>query len=119
MDQTKPPVGDRQILGMAEAVPVPSWLAALDGSCVFVNRAWCAHTGLSVEGSLGWNWLQAVHPDDHRECSTAWAACLQNGGPFTFELRLRRSDGTYGWFHVHAELLLYAVDAPTFWFCTA
>ncbi|MFN7983903.1 MAG: PAS domain S-box protein [Vicinamibacterales bacterium] len=119
MDQTKPPVDDRQFRRMAEAVPVPAWSAALDGSCDFVNRAWCAHTGLSAEASLGWGWLAAVHPDDHRDCAAAWTVAVQTTSPFAFELRLKRSDGTYGWFHVRAELLLDANDQPERWFGTA
>ena len=63
MDQ-EPPVGDRQFRRMAEAVPVPAWSATLDGACDFVNQAWCAHTGLSLDQSLGSGWLAAVHPDD-------------------------------------------------------
>ncbi len=56
---------------------------------------------------LGWpsvpdngydNFIQHIHPDDNQEITAALQSHLEDGTAYDIELRLRRADGTYGWF---------------------
>lgn len=41
----------------------------------------------------------SFHPDDRAEVMRLWRRSVQTGIPYDHEARLRRSDGTYRWFH--------------------
>jgi PAS domain S-box-containing protein len=76
----------------------------LDGlSLVQENiSAWCAYTGQTRAAAQGWGWLDAVHPDDRERVARAWAQAIATKHPYETEYRLRRADGLYRSFLVHA-----------------
>ena len=84
----------------ADAVPALVWTSDQDGRCSFVNDAWLAFTGRSLEQELGDGWHEVVHPDDRQRRVEA----LKNALPYELEFRLLRQDGEYRFVHERAVL---------------
>ncbi len=79
----------------AHALPAPLRCTDPMGQCGFVNHAWQAFTGLSLDQARGQGWEATVHPDDLATCRGALAQAVARQQPFRLEYRLRRADGTW------------------------
>lgn len=76
------------------------------GSRKWGSPQWIAFTGLSLEDSLGFGWLDAVHPEDREVTIAAWTTARTNG-EYYVEHRLRRAaDGEYRWYQTRAKPVL-------------
>jgi PAS domain S-box-containing protein len=82
---------------MADSAPAFIWLADAAQHCIYVNRAWLAFTGRSLEEEQGDGWLDCLHPADRERVRTANAEALVEQRYFAIEFRLRRHDGEYHW----------------------
>src|SRR3954466_5122714 len=69
------------------------WTWDANGFCDYFSSQWTVYTGLSVEKLLGFQWLNALHPDDRIRLSVSWPCWLQQGTAFNLKFRLQRSDG--------------------------
>jgi PAS domain S-box-containing protein len=67
------------------------------GDVELVNQTLLNYTGKSLEELK--NWTQAVHPGDLPAVASLWARSVETGHPFNVEVRVRRADGIYRWFH--------------------
>jgi PAS domain S-box-containing protein len=78
---------------------LPVFMATLqpDGSVDYFNQRWLDFTGRTLEESVGWGWLDDLHPDDRARVEPAWAEASQNTSEYQVEYRLRRHDGQYRW----------------------
>jgi PAS domain S-box-containing protein len=47
---------------------------------------------------LGWRWMDVLHPDDRQSTRQFWTDSVAGRRPYDVEYRVRRRDGTYGWF---------------------
>lgn len=89
---------------VTEAIPQLVWNTAPDGSASYFNRRWLDYTGLSLEQSQGWGWIEAIHPDDRERIRSAWLTTVRepnrsSGNRFAEEFRLRHGLGDeYRWF---------------------
>jgi PAS domain S-box-containing protein len=81
-----------------EGIPHQVWTARADGSCDFVSRRWEEYTGMAAERALGQMWLEQVHPEDREATQASWANAVKAGLEVDSEFRLRRRDGSFGWF---------------------
>ncbi len=75
------------------------------GETEFVNLQMAQYFGRTLEELKGWRTLDAVHPDDLPfvvSTIEAWMRSPGATGGFEFDLRLRRDDGLYRWFHLRA-----------------
>lgn len=45
-------------------LPQIAWLAQVNGAITNFNQRWYEYTGLTIEESLGWKFLKAIHPED-------------------------------------------------------
>jgi PAS domain S-box-containing protein len=97
---------EKELRDMVETIPAIVWTTLADGTCVFVNQRWQDFTGLSPDYALGFNWEQAVHPDDLIRGRTDWVTAVNSAQALEHEVRLRRTDGEYHWFFVRALPLL-------------
>lgn len=83
---------------LADAVPSIVWTADPSGALTYVNRHWTDYSGLSSEQTIGWNWLDTIHPDDVARFESGWRAAIARRGEYKAECRIRRaSDGTFRW----------------------
>jgi len=87
---------------LAEGIPQLVWRSRSSGERTWGSPQWTAYSGLSEEESLGFGWLEAVHPDDRSATLAAWAEAEAKGS-FAAEYRVRNvADGTYRWFQSRA-----------------
>jgi PAS domain S-box-containing protein len=68
-----------------------------DMRCTYVNTAWVAFTGRTLEAVLADGWRETIHGDDLPRCLEVLDAAFAGRQPFTLEYRLRRHDGEYRW----------------------
>jgi PAS domain S-box-containing protein len=73
-----------------------------DGYYDYVSDRFHEYTGGSVQPGHGVNWLEYVHSDDVDRVRTGWTQCVQSGGSFESEYRLRSKQGVYRWFRSRA-----------------
>ncbi|HKU36549.1 MAG TPA: PAS domain S-box protein, partial [Polyangiales bacterium] len=88
---------EERFRAMADHAPVMVWAAEADGRCTFLGQTWYAFTGQAVETSLGFGWLDAVHPEDRGGVQHSFELATQKREAFRREYRLRRHDGEYRW----------------------
>ena len=89
---------ENDLSSVVDSLPGLVWTAQPDGQVDFLNRHWCAYTGLSVDEAYGSGWQLAIHPDDRPSLLDRWRSILAAGEPGSMEARLRRFDGEYRWF---------------------
>jgi PAS domain S-box-containing protein len=99
------PVEDERM----DLLPQIVWKANPDGAICYFNRRWQAYTDLEPERSLGWAFLEAVHPEDrhnlqHTIAGDRVASPQENRGDCQeVAFRLRGWDGAYRWMLAQAN----------------
>jgi PAS domain S-box-containing protein len=83
---------------LTEALPQLVWGARPDGWCDYFSTQWTKYTGVGESDLLGWRWMEALHPDDREPTRRFWTESVAGRQPYDVEYRVRRSDGSYGWF---------------------
>lgn len=71
-----------------------------DGAVEDVNAEVLHYFGKTLEELKGWGSSDAVHPDDLPRATAVMGRSIETGNPYDVELRQRRADGVYRWFHV-------------------
>lgn len=88
---------------LATNVPQLVFRSRATGDRTWGSPQWIEFTGLDLEHSLGFGWLDAIHPDDRVATVAAWDQA-QRGGEYTVEHRIRRAvDGDYRWHQTRAR----------------
>jgi PAS domain S-box-containing protein len=100
---TREPSGQDQIiiqryLALADSMPQLVWATDADGAHFYYNRRWYEYTGLTEEQSLGFGFVNALHPDDKERTLALWQRAWRNSESYEIEYRFRRHDGVYHWF---------------------
>jgi PAS domain S-box-containing protein len=103
---------------LTEALPQLVWGAAPDGGCDYFSTQWTTYTGISESGLLGWAWMDALHPDDREPTRQFWTESVAGRQPYDVEYRIRRSDGTYGWFKTRGTPIRDTEGRIVKWFGT-
>jgi PAS domain S-box-containing protein len=83
---------------LTEALPQLVWGAGSDGACDYFSSQWTTYTGIPESELLGWRWMETLHPNDREPTRQFWTESVAGRQPYDVEYRIRRSDGTYGWF---------------------
>ena len=78
---------------LVDLAPIGIFLAKPDGYATYANDADLRMTGLSWEESQGFNWINAIHPDDRSKVLEDWKNSLENGIPFNSTGRYLHKDG--------------------------
>jgi PAS domain S-box-containing protein len=86
---------ERELRLVIDTIPAIVWRKLPDGSADFVNQGFREYRGLSAEEGLGWDWVNAIHPDERKRFEEEWRAARVAGEPFDTEARLRRAHGEY------------------------
>jgi PAS domain S-box-containing protein len=87
-----------------DTIPTLVWRAGPEGNPDFLNQPALDYTGLSLDQAAS-GWPRAFHPDDMASMLENWRAIRESGRRGGLEARLRRFDGEYRWFLLHAEPL--------------
>lgn len=94
-DLSWPTRAELRFRALAEATSQIVWIVSPDGIHDRDTATWQAFTGLGAADVAGWNWLNAIHPDDRPRTQADWADAVATGATFETEYRLRRADGAY------------------------
>jgi PAS domain S-box-containing protein len=78
------------------------WTHDAEGRAVGEQTSWSAFTGQTNEELAGLGWMRALHPDDITTTSDAWRYAIATARDLTTVHRVRRRDGVYRTFSVHA-----------------
>lgn len=89
---------ERRYHALTDAIPQLVWATDADGSHIYFNQRWYDYTGLSEADSLGFGFINALHPDDKARTLERWERAWRNRESYEIEYRFRRHDGAYHWF---------------------
>ncbi len=81
----------------ADTAPAMLWIADADGSCSFTSLGWSEFTGQTEAEALGYGWLESIHPEDRVKTRELFLSANAEREPFSFDYRVRASDGQYRW----------------------
>ena len=73
------------------------WSADAQGRLVAMSQVFRTLTGQEPAASLGWGWLDFVHPDDRARAEQAWRRNVASGEAFSAEFRALLKDGQVRW----------------------
>lgn len=91
---------------LVESLPLPIWTCLPDGTCDYLSPQWMNYTGRSADEPFSSGCLQHVHPEDRPRITEQWRDAVARIQPLDAELRFKRADGVYRWFHAHAVPIL-------------
>jgi PAS domain S-box-containing protein len=103
---------------LTEALPQLVWGAGRDGGCDYFSTQWTNYTGVAESDLLGWRWMDALHPDDREATRQFWMESVAGRQVYDVEYRIRRSDGTYGWFKTRGTPIRDSEGRIVKWFGT-
>lgn len=87
---------------LVESLPLPIWTCLPDGTCDYLSPQWAHYTGRTADEPFSTGCLQHVHPGDRSRITEQWHDAVLHVHPLDAELRFKRADGVYRWFHAHA-----------------
>jgi PAS domain S-box-containing protein len=88
---------------LATNIPQLVFRSRSTGERTWGSPQWEIFTGLGLPQSVGFGWLDAVHPEDRDTTHAAWRDA-QGSGEYYVEHRIRRStDGEYRWHQTRAK----------------
>jgi PAS domain S-box-containing protein len=103
---------------LTEALPQLVWGARPDGWCDYFSTQWTNYTGVGESDLLGWRWMETLHPDDREPTRQFWTESVAGRQPYDVEYRIRRSDGSYGWFKTRGTPIRDSDGTIVKWFGT-
>ncbi|HEY9686673.1 MAG TPA: PAS domain S-box protein [Coleofasciculaceae cyanobacterium] len=101
---------------LANSVPAIVWTCLPSGEMNFISDRWTEYTGLTSEKSLGYCWMDAVHPEDRTQTRLLWLESVRTETDYEAEYRYRRHDGEYRWFLARAHPLRDEQGRITAWY---
>jgi len=87
---------------LAETVPQLFWTGTKEGHIEYYNQNWYLYTGQQFDTDEKWSWLNVVAEKDKKACSQKLEESMQTGEMFEIECRLKKYDGSYGWYLARA-----------------
>src|SRR5882724_9344518 len=103
---------------LTEALAQLVWGAHPDVWCDYFSTQWTNYTGVGESDLLGWRWMETLHPDDREPTRQFWTESVAGRQPYDVEYRVRRSDGTYGWFKTRGTPIRDSDGTIVKWFGT-
>ncbi len=85
---------------LVEASTQAVWETDAAGAVVKDLPSWRAYTGQTLDESLGYGWVDAVHPDDRERVEQLWRQTVAEEKNVNAEFRLKSPGGGYRWTNV-------------------
>ncbi|HWH42882.1 MAG TPA: PAS domain-containing protein, partial [Usitatibacter sp.] len=97
---------------------IPGLIAVLkpSGEVDIANNTLLEYTGRSLEEIKGWGTSDIVHPEDMPHVMQLFMQALASGEPYEWEMRTRRFDGVYQWFHLRGFPVRDGRGCITHWY---
>ncbi|MES2598969.1 MAG: PAS domain S-box protein [Verrucomicrobiota bacterium] len=96
---------EERLNAVANVAPDLLWRSEADGSTAWYNDRWTEYTSQTLEQSIGWGWVEAIHPDERAAAVQLYREAVAAGRSVELEQRIRRGDGQYRWHLIRAEPL--------------
>lgn len=106
---------DRRFRSLVFATAQNVWTTNDRGEVVGDLPMWRAITGQTEAEIQGWGWLEALHPDDRDSATKLWMDAVKTKSLYETEYRVRRFDGSYGYFTVRGVPILSADNSIQEW----
>jgi PAS domain S-box-containing protein len=87
-----------------------------DGARLYANRASLDYYGITLEDWRDADLQQLLHPQDSEIMTKDLPKKLRSRSPFEYEVRLKRGDGQYRWFHYRLSPMLDQEGHTTRWY---
>lgn len=91
-----------KLQSITDILPDLIWRSEPDGTTTWYNRRWYDYSGKTPEESIGWGWLDTIHPNDREATAAMYKKAVENGEILEREHRVRNANGEYRWFLVRA-----------------
>jgi PAS domain S-box-containing protein len=91
--------GERESRLIVDCIPGLVAVFTPGGELEFVNRPICEYFGKTLEELKHWGTGGMTHPEDLDVVVEVFTHSIASGDPFEIELRARRFDDVYRWFH--------------------
>lgn len=109
---------ERRMRALVTGIPQMVFRSWDTGERIWGSPQWTEYTGLSFEESVGFGWLDAVHPDDRKATMDAWDGAEERG-EYYVEHRIRHAaSGEYRWHQTRAAPSRGS-DGPVEWIGTS
>lgn len=82
---------------LTNTVPAIVWTTDSNGYCTYLNQQWTEYTGMSVNTSEGFGWLNAIHPEDRKQAEADFLHCNSKHIPYKVNFRVKNVSGDYRW----------------------
>jgi PAS domain S-box-containing protein len=86
--------GERKFYELADASPAMIFLQDENEQAFYFNKSWLTYTGKTLKQQQNLLWKNLVHPDDIRILEDL-APTITRRKSYSFELRLKKFDGSY------------------------
>jgi PAS domain S-box-containing protein len=90
---------------LAASIPQMVFSTRPNGDRSWGSQQWIDYTGLDLSRSLGFGWLNAIHPDDLVATQTAWQQARETGEYYVEHRVQRAADREYRWHQTRARPL--------------
>jgi PAS domain S-box-containing protein len=87
---------------LADSLPQLIWMADSEGRISWCNRRWLDYSGMALPELEGWGWQKLIHPDHLQRSVDKAKRCFDAGDVWEDAFPLRRRDGQYRRFLLHA-----------------
>jgi PAS domain S-box-containing protein len=87
-----------------------------EGARLYTNRASLDYYGITLGQWQDADLRQVLHPQDAGLLTNQLPAKFQSGSPFEYEVRLKRKDGRYRWFHYRVRPMSDEQGRITRWY---
>jgi PAS domain S-box-containing protein len=82
---------------LTDISPVGIFRTRSDGYTTFVNQKWSEISGIPSYNAKGWDWINAVHPDDRPLLQKEWDISREEKRIAKANYRFVMDDGTFKW----------------------
>src|ERR687898_3532487 len=106
---------ERQLRAIVDNIPASIAIHSASGELEFENRFAQEYHGRSADDQQQ-SPVSTVHPDDLPALIAAQQHALTTGEQLEFELRVRRADGAYRWFHMRSRRSSDDSDGTCRWY---
>jgi PAS domain S-box-containing protein len=96
---------ERNLRLIVDSIPGMIAVFSADGELQFVNNQLIEYFGAPLEEQKKWRTNGFTHPEDTARSVEVFARSIASGEPYDVEVRARRFDGVYRWFHSRATPL--------------
>lgn len=91
--EAKQATNESMSIVITNSMDIPMFKANAIGECTWASKAYLKITGRTLEDTLGWGWILAIHPDDEEKVRNDWVMSLQQKRQFEKKFRVIDSEG--------------------------